>query len=92
MLHRKRTSVEVSWWDDWFNQSLAVGFYINHKNICRVSLLDLVILGPAASTEAHKRAPYQKKTECNYNCVADYLSKAQTCTPGSHFLWVQNCF
>lgn len=73
---RKSTSVEISWWGDGLKQTLVSWFDFCHKIICRVSLLDMVILGPASSTETHKSAPSKHYTEGNYNCGGDNLSKS----------------
>lgn len=53
-------------------------FQIIQNIICGVSILDLVSLGPAFSTEAHQRAASQQNTQGNYDCGADDLPK-HTC-------------
>lgn len=78
-----RTSVEICWCSDWFNQSLGFWFSFNHMILYStkwwVSFLNLIILGPVSSTETDKRDPSQQYVEGNYNGGADDLT-ANTCT------------
>lgn len=83
------TSAGASWRGVWVKERLVLWFNLSHEIVCRVPSLDLVILGPASSTETNKRAACQQYTECNDNCGADYLWK-HTHANFSVILWMSN--
>lgn len=73
------TSTLVSWWGDSLKQRLVFWFITNQRflwSVKWVCLLGLDFLGPASSTETHKRASTQEDAEGNDDCGADDLKES----------------